>query len=210
MSHFPPSDPDRSDEDLCAAAMRGDLVSEDILVRRYTRLVRVCARPFFLAGGDSEDLIQEGMLGLLSAVREYDPGRGASFRTFAAVCVRRRLLSAVKAARAGRHAPLNDSISFEAPLFDESLSLGPLGGAATLRDPEELILAREALRERTDQLRGQLSDFESKVLSLYLDGSSYSEIATKTGRSAKSVDNAVQRIRRKLLRQLSSGDFSKG
>ena len=202
MSHFPPSDPDRSDEDLCAAAMRGDLVSEDILVRRYTRLVRVYARPFFLAGGDSEDL--------LSAVLEYDPGRGASFRTFAAVCVRRRLLSAVKAARAGRHAPLNDSISFEAPLFDESLSLGPLGGAATLRDPEELILAREALRERTDQLRGQLSDFESKVLSSYLDGSSYSEIAAKTGRSAKSVDNAVQRIRRKLLRQLSSGDFSKG
>ena len=210
MSSFPLPSPQISDETLCSAAARGDLASEDLLVRRYSRLVRICARPLFLAGGDSEDLIQEGMLGLLSAVREYDPEHGASFRAFAELCIRRRLLSAVKAARGGKHAPLNNSISFEAPLFDGSHLLGLSGGTPTLRDPEELILAREALEERTDRLHGQLSDFESKVLSLYLDGLSYSEIAAKVDRSTKAVDNAVQRVRKKLWRQISSGDFSSG
>ena len=98
-----------TDESLCAQAAAGDRTAEETLVHRHTRLVRMCARPFFLAGGDSEDLIQEGMIGLLTAIREYDPSRGARFRTFAATCVRRRLISVVRAAAGGKHTPLNES-----------------------------------------------------------------------------------------------------
>ena len=109
------------DEALCALAASGDRQAEESLVVRYNRLVRMCARPYFLAGGDSEDLIQEGMLGLLSAIREYDPGKSASFRTYAEVCVKNRLFSAVKAAARNKHTPLNDSVSIsETPLYGGS------------------------------------------------------------------------------------------
>ena len=106
-----------SDEVLCGRAAAGDRVAEERLVIRYNRLVRVCARPYFLAGGDSEDLIQEGMVGLLAAIREYDPSKAASFRTYAEVCIKNRLLSVIKAAARDKHTPLNNSVSFETPLF---------------------------------------------------------------------------------------------
>ena len=107
-----------TDEQLAQRAAGGDTQAETELVQRYGRLVRVCARPLFLAGGDSEDLIQEGMLGLLTAIRSYDPGRDAMFRTYAEICIRSRLLTAVRAAQGGKHAPLNHSVSYEPPLFD--------------------------------------------------------------------------------------------
>ena len=106
-----------SDEVLCGRAAAGDRVAEERLVIRYNRLVRGCARPYFLAGGDSEDLIQEGMVGLLAAIREYDPSKAASFRTYAEVCIKNRLLSVIKAAARDKHTPLNNSVSFETPLF---------------------------------------------------------------------------------------------
>ena len=109
-----------SDEALCALAAAGDRLAEEALIRRYSRLVRVCARPFFLAGGDSEDLIQEGMLGLLKAIREFDPSRDASFRTFSVICIRRCILSAIAAASCHKHGPLNESVPFETPSFDFS------------------------------------------------------------------------------------------
>ena len=105
-----------SDEALCLSAAQGDPQAEAELVRRYSRLVRVCARPLFLAGGDSEDLIQEGMVGLLAAIRGFDPGRDAAFRTYAEICVRSHMLTAVRAAQGGKHAPLNHSVSYEPPL----------------------------------------------------------------------------------------------
>ena len=201
--------PQHSDEALCAQAAAGDRRAEESLVVRYNRLVRMCARPYFLAGGDSEDLIQEGMVGLLGAIREYDPGKAASFRTYAEICVKNRLFSAVKAAARDKHTPLNHSVSFETPLFGgtgERFACGTPGRQG--EDPEEIFLSREASRERMRALHGQLSDFEANVLRLYLNGLSYSEIAAEVNKSPKSVDNAVQRIRRKLAQHSSSGDIS--
>lgn len=190
-----------SDEALCARVSSGDRKAEEALVLRYGRLVRVCARPFFLLGGDSEDLIQEGMLGLLKAVREFDPSRAASFRTFAALCIRSRLLSAVKEASQDKHRPLNNSISFETPFFDWNSDSLANGAEPQSADPETALINREEVQERLDRVRGQLSGFEANVLGYYLSGLTSSEIASALNRSPKSVDNAVQRIRRKFARQ---------
>ena len=161
----------------------------------------------FLAGGDSEDLIQEGTFGLLSAIRNYDASEGTAFRTYAEHCIRMRLLSAIKSASRLKHIPLNDGISLE-QLSDDSgadLSAFPVG---FLRNPEELVLARESKEELDAAFSRCLSRFEIKVLDLYLEGLSYREIAQRLSRDAKSVDNAVQRIRRKLERDLFLGDIS--
>ena len=204
MDTFVTQPQDLSDEKLCEMAAAGDRAAEETLALRHNRLVRVCARPFFLAGGDSEDLIQEGMLGLLKAIREFDPTRDASFRTFAEVCVRNRIRSAVTAASRGKHTPLNDSISFETPSF------GVDGGASgsTMHDPEHMIIGREEYAERLEALKLQLSGFESAVLASYLSGLSYQEIAEQLHRPRKAVDNAVQRIRKKVAQQVSSGVIS--
>lgn len=192
------------DERLCALVAQGSAEAEDVLVFRYSRLVRACARPLFLAGGDSEDLIQEGMVGLLNAMRTYDRDRQAQFRTYAEVCIRSRLVSAVRAAGRDKHSPLNNYISFETPLFDTAAGYPSAQGD----NPEDVLIDREDWEERMSALKGQLSGFEAKILQLYLSGLSYGEIAHHMGRSAKSVDNAVQRIRRKVARQLTSGDIS--
>ena len=198
-----------TDEALCVRAVSGDRVAEEALVIRYNRLVRICARPYFLAGGDSEDLIQEGMVGLLAAIREYDPSKAAAFRTYAEVCIKNRLRSAVKAAARDKHTPLNNSVPFEPPLFDgKGEQYAYHAPVRQLEDPEEIFLSRESFRERMEALMGQLSGFEANVLRLYLNGLSYSEIAAEVKKSPKSVDNAVQRIRRKLAQQSSSGDVS--
>ena len=194
------------DETLCVLAAQGNTDAADMLVARYSRLVRACARPLFLVGGDSEDLIQEGMVGLLNAMRTYDSQRQTQFRTYAEVCIRSRLVSAVRAASRDKHSPLNNYISFETPLFDTTA-----GYLSTQGDnPEEVLIDREDWKERLTVLKDQLSGFEARILRLYLSGLSYGEIAQHMGRSAKSVDNAVQRIRRKVARQLTSGDISNG
>jgi len=188
-----------TDEELCALAADGNSSAENELVQRYSRLVRVCARPLFLVGGDSEDLIQEGMVGLLTAIRKFDPARDVAFRTFATVCIRSRLASAVRAAQGDKHSPLNHSISFEPLLFDGTdLTL-------SVENPEDVIIGREELKERIDALKGQLSEFEASILPPYLSGMSCGEIAQRYGRSHKSVDNAIQRIRRKMARQSAGG-----
>lgn len=193
-----------SDRELCLLTAGGDPQAETELVRRYGQLVRACARPLFLAGGDSEDLIQEGMLGLLAAIRSFDPDRDAAFRTYAEICVRSRLHSAVRAAQGGKHAPLNHSVSFEPPLFDGTNA--HLFSSA--ESPEDVIIGREELRERLDVLKSQLSELEAKILSPYLNGLTCAEIAQRVGRPPKTVDNAIQRIRRKVARQFSSGASS--
>ncbi len=181
---------------------RGDVQAEEALVAEYSRLVRMCARPYFLAGGDSEDLIQEGMIGLLSAIRRYEPASGVPFRAYAEFCIRRRLYSAIKSAARYKHTPLNDYVSIESPQFDESNA----ASSSFLRDPEDLVIAREHFHELSRGFLGKLSGFESQIMGLYLDGLSYEEMAAKVGRSAKSVDNAVQRIRKKLTQFLNNGD----
>lgn len=172
----------------------GDPESEEILVREYSWLVRMCARPYFLAGGDNEDLFQEGMLGLLSAIRTFDSGRGVKFSTYAEFCVRRRIYSAIKSASGNKHTPLNNYISLESLHNDENSTQG----VSYLRVPEEILVARERVGEIEKLLHGALSRFESGVLELYLEGMSYSVMAALLGKSEKSIDNAVQRIRRKL------------
>lgn len=193
-----------TDEEICLLAGAGSTAAEEALVQRYGRMVRACARPLFLAGGDSEDLFQEGMMGLLSAVRSFERGRDASLRTYAEICIRRRLYSAIRAAQGSKHFPLNHSISFEPPLFD--------GTNAYLfsseESPEDVIIGREELRERLAALKGQLSEFEAKILPPYLSGLSCGEIAQRVGRPQKSVDNAIQRVRRKVARQFSSSGSS--
>ena len=190
-----------SDEMLCSLAVSGDRIAEEVLVMRYNRLVRICARPFFLVGGDSEDLIQEGMFGLLKAIREFDPERDVTFRTFAEVCIRNRVRSAVTAASRGKHTPLNESISLENDI-DNSVHIISQTG------PEELLIGREEYWERMETLKVQLSKFESLVLDSYLHGLSYQEIAEQLHRPRKSVDNAVQRIRKKVAQHFSSGVIS--
>lgn len=186
-----------TDEELQSLARNGQSEAEEALVTRYVRLVRICSRPLFLAGGDSEDLIQEGMMGLLSAIREYDRGKNSSFKTFAEVCIRNRLHSAVRSAARKKHAPLNDGLSLDEVLSDESKSQGP---QFLKRDPEEQVLARESANEFYSTYSRCLSKLEAQILELYLGGLSYEEIASRLGRDSKAVDNAVQRIRRKLAK----------
>ena len=195
------------DEELSALAKQGDCFAEEILVKRYTRLVRQLARPLYLAGGDSDDLIQEGMIGLMCGVREYDGERSAGFRTFAEICIRNRLYSAVRAAARDKHTPLNQSVPLEIPFFDGQ---GSFFGAMAGENPEDLIIGREGVQDTLSDVRKQLSDFEAKILGYYLDGLTIREMAKAVSRSPKSVDNAVQRIRRKAARHLISGDISNG
>lgn len=192
------------DGDLWRLAASGDISAEEEIIAEYSRLVKICARPYFLIGGDSEDLIQEGMLGLLSAVRHYDPSKAVKFRTYAEFCIRRRLYSAIKSASRFKHTPLNDYVSLESPELDENNTQG----ISFLRDPEEFVIARERVDEITGLLLGSLSKFESRVLGLYLEGMSYEEMAVKVNKTPKSVDNAVQRIRKKLAQILKHGEIS--
>ena len=196
MKHFNALTTEYSDEALCAKAQTGSLDAEEELVLRYQRQVRMCARPYFLAGGDSEDLIQEAMFGLIKAIREFDPSRDIQFRTFADVCIRNRIRSAIVSASRGKHMPLNDSVPYDSMMVESDCS------------PEELYISREEEAERMTQLRKCLSCLEQQVLTLFLQGLSYQEISCHVGRSVKSVDNAVQRIRRKIAPYY--GDFSKG
>lgn len=195
------------DERLCLLAAQGNRMAEEILVTRYNRLVRTCARPYFLAGGDSEDLTQEGMVGLIKAVREFDAGRETSFRTFAEICIRSRLYSVLRAAGRDKQQPLNQSVSLDTPYF-ESNSYTSGTNNLVQRNPEDFLIDREHTAALLSGVRKQLSEFEAKILGYYLDGLSCREIAKTVGRPPKSVDNAVQRIRRKVAQQLLSGGIS--
>ena len=196
-----------SDLQLQQKAAMGEREAEEALVCRYMQLVRACARPFFLAGGESEDLIQEGMFGLLSAIRQYDPENGASFRTFAEHCIKKRILSAIRSASRLKHFPLNDGLSLEQLSEDSSIPFAAIPAYSQL-SPEELVLARESKEELYNAFHHHLSGLEIRVLDLFLDGLSYQDIAQRLGKDAKAVDNAVQRIRRKMARDLHFGDIS--
>jgi RNA polymerase sporulation-specific sigma factor len=204
MQNFSPYE-SRSDEALCLAATRGDARAEEVLILRYRRRVLIASRSFFLLGAENEDLVQEGMVGLFKAIRSFDPSRGASFRTYADRCVNHAFLSAVQAAARDKHTPLNTSVPLENPLYDDRAEYLP--GQAI--DPERQMILQEEVRECLRAIRSQLSQFEIKVLGLYLKGLSYSEIASQVSRPVKSIDNAVQRVRRKLSRTKTQGDSSK-
>ncbi len=209
MNKFTQTDfAESSDTELQKLAIEGNRQAEEYLAERYMRLVRSCAHPLYLAGGDSEDLLQEGMIGLLSAIRQYDAVSGTSFRTFAEHCIRMRLLSAVKSASRLKHLPLNDGLSLEQLSEDSPMKLSATPDFLWC-DPEELVLARERTEELYGELSQRLSRMEKQVLALYLEGLSYREIASHLSKEEKAIDNAVQRIRRKLARNPKFGDISR-
>ncbi len=192
---------DLSDEQLQALSLAGNSEAEDLLIGRYTRVVKALARPFFLAGADSEDLMQEGMLGLISALRTYDPGQGASFRTYSQLCIRRRLITAVRNASSSNNVSLDDCLSLESPLFDETKPDMAYGlRIDSPPRPEELVIDKENTQTLFQNVYSILSKYEQIVLRCYLSGMSYREIATMTQKTGKAVDNAIQRIRRKVSR----------
>ena len=194
-----------SDEKLQALSASGNNEAEDFLIRRYTRVVKALARPFFLAGADSEDLIQEGMLGLLSALRTYDPKSETSFKTYSQLCSRRSLVSAVRNATRKKTVSLDDCLSLESPLFDETQPEMAYGlRIDSPRRPEELVIDKENTQKLFQSVFQVLSPLEQQILRFYLSGMSYREIAEMTNKTEKAVDNAVQRIRRKVSRLISS------
>jgi len=192
-----------SDEALQARAMCGDALAEEVLLQRFGRLVRQSARPLFLAGGDSEDLTQEGMMGLLAAIRTFSSAAGASFSTYADTCIRNRLLAAIRTASRYKHTPLNQAVSLGAPDVDVAFR-----GVGVLRDLEEQVLAQAWVDEMQTRFADVLSRFEYEILDLFILGLSYQEMAIRTKKSVKSIDNAVQRIRKKLAVHLIPGESS--
>ena len=184
-----------SDEEL-ALLSRESGEAETELISRYSKLVRAIARPMFLIGAEQDDLVQEGMIGLLGAARSYSGEAGVPFSAYASVCIRRKMISAVRAATAQKHAPLNDSVSFQ------TLSADDVVFHSKREDPEAAVISREDFNGFINALHQRLSASERSVLDLYLDGMTYVQIAGQLRKPVKSVDNAVQRIRRKAERLL--------
>jgi RNA polymerase sporulation-specific sigma factor len=189
---------------LIALAKQGDATAYDRLIRRYYGFVRLKASSYFLAGGDSDDLIQEGLVGLYKAVRDFRTDRESSFRNFAELCITRQIITAVKTATRNKHTPLNQYVSFSASPASAS---GDGGGEPTLdeiipgpsvHDPVNQVISSEELQSLVGCLSTALSELESRVLALYLDGRSYEEIAGLLDCDAKTVDNALQRVKRKV------------
>lgn len=193
-----------SDDELVGLFRSGDGVAGSELAVRYRPLVKRCTRPYFLVGGDSEDLIQEGMIGLVSSIQSYQPGGSALFRSYAELCVKRRILSAIKAAARFKHMPLNYRLSLEDIYSDDGEALARMADERYNLSPEELIIEQEKKTDLYALCRKILSPLEKKVLAFYLEGLSYEEIAGRCGKPVKSVDSALQRIKRKLSRAVES------
>ena len=172
----------------------------DYLINKYRNFVRAKARSYFLIGADREDIIQEGMIGLYKAIRDFRNDKLSSFRAFAELCVTRQIITAIKTATRQKHIPLNSYVSLNKPIYDEDSErtlLDVLSGAC-IADPEELVISREEFIDIEAKMEEILSDLEWRVLMSYLDGKSYQEIASDLHRRVKSIDNALQRVKRKL------------
>ncbi len=197
------------DQDLVQKARSGDERAIDELLARYRNFARSKARSYFLAGSDREDVVQEGMIGLYKAIRDFDVDQETPFRAFAELCISRQILTAIKTANRHKHHPLNSSVSLDAPLYgsdDHDHSIGDSLVATTLTDPAELVISAEEIEAIRDSMRGSLTELEGDVLRLYMDGKSYEEIAGTLGNHVKSIDNALQRIKRKLQRHIDTRD----
>ena len=178
----------------------------DYLINKYRNFVRAKARSYFLIGADREDIIQEGMIGLYKAIRDFRNDKLSSFRAFAELCVTRQIITAIKTATRQKHIPLNSYISLNKPIYDEDSdrTLLDVISGAKVSDPEELVISREEFFDINNKMEEILSDLEWKVLMSYLDGKSYQEIAVDLNRHVKSIDNALQRVKRKLERYMEN------
>jgi RNA polymerase sporulation-specific sigma factor len=200
------------DETIVETARGGDDVAQEFLINKYKNFVRAKARSYFLIGADREDIIQEGMIGLYKAIRDFRSDKLASFRAFAELCITRQIITAIKTATRQKHIPLNSYVSLNKPIYDEESDrtlLDVLSGNK-VTDPEELVISREEFVDIENKMGEFLSDLEWKVLMSYLDGRSYQEIARDLRRHVKSIDNALQRVKRKLERYLEKRDESCG
>ncbi|MDS9471986.1 RNA polymerase sporulation sigma factor SigH [Sporosarcina pasteurii] len=189
-----------SDEDIVAIIHEGNADALDFLITKYRSFVWLKGRSYFLIGGDREDIVQEGMIGLYKAIRDYKPDRLSSFKGFAELCITRQIITAIKTATRQKHIPLNSSVSLDRPVYTEESErtlLDMLAGPP-LEDPEDLMIHKEDFDHMEIKMQKVLSELERQVLALYLDGQTYQEISINLNRPVKSVDNALQRIKRKL------------
>ncbi|MBQ9211829.1 MAG: RNA polymerase sporulation sigma factor SigH [Clostridia bacterium] len=195
---------DLSDEEVVALCHEGEKLAEEYLLDKYKNFVRSKARSYFLIGADHEDIVQEGMIGLYKAIRDFRPERLSSFHAFAELCITRQIITAIKTATRQKHIPLNSYISLNKPLYDEESdrTLMDVIMEGRVSNPEEIIINREDLVNINDKIKEVLSGLEQDVLNAYLDGKSYVEIAESLGRHVKSIDNALQRVKRKLEKYL--------
>jgi len=193
-----------ADEEIVRMAQGGDGAALEHLLNKYKNFVRTKARSYFLSGADHEDIVQEGMIGLYKAIRDFKPEKLSSFRAFAELCVTRQIITAIKTATRQKHIPLNSYVSLNKPLYDEESdrTLLDVISEDVPSDPETMLIDREDLSFIEGRIGEMLSDLEKRVLVLYMDGKSYVEISEEMGRHVKSVDNALQRIKRKLLKYL--------
>ena len=192
------------DEDVVEFAREGDDAALEYLINKYKNFVRAKARSYFLIGADREDIIQEGMIGLYKAIRDFRMDKLSSFRAFAELCITRQIITAIKTATRQKHIPLNSYVSLNKPIYDEDSdrTLLDVISGSKITDPEELIISREEFDDIEEKMGEILSSLEWKVLMSYLEGKSYQEIAEDLNRHVKSIDNALQRVKRKLERYL--------
>ena len=189
-----------TDEEIVALAQAGDGAALEFLLNKYKNFVRTKARSYFLIGADHEDIVQEGMIGLYKAIRDFKSEKLTSFRAFAELCVTRQIITAIKTATRQKHIPLNSYVSLNKPIYDEESDRTLLDVITEGRsaDPEELLIGRESYVSIESRIDEALSPLERRVLAAYLDGKSYQEIAQMLGRHVKSIDNALQRVKHKL------------
>ena len=195
-----------TDENVVDLARLGDNDAQEYLINKYKNFVRAKARSYFLIGADKEDIIQEGMIGLYKAIRDYRPDKLSSFRAFAELCITRQIITAIKTATRQKHIPLNSYVSLNKPIYDEDSdrTLLDIISGTRVTDPEELVISREEFDDIEAKMGEILSSLEWKVLMYYLEGKSYQEIAVDLDRHVKSIDNALQRVKRKLERYLET------
>nr|WP_208416555.1 RNA polymerase sporulation sigma factor SigH [Thalassobacillus devorans] len=197
------------DEEIIERINEGHSQALDYLINKYKNFVRAKARTYFLIGADREDIVQEGMIGLYKAIRDYKEDKLSSFKAFAELCVTRQIITAIKTATRQKHIPLNSYVSLDKPIYDEESDrtlLDVIAGSKAI-DPQELIVNKEKFDDMEDKISELLSDLERKVLTLYLDGRSYQEISAELDRHVKSIDNALQRVKRKLEKYLEVAEI---
>ncbi len=192
------------DDQVVEQVHLGDSEALDYLINKYKNFVRAKARSYFLIGADREDIVQEGMIGLYKAIRDFKEDKLTSFKAFAELCITRQIITAIKTATRQKHIPLNSYVSLDKPIYDEESdrTLMDVISGAKVMDPEALIINQEEFDDIELKMAELLSDLERKVLALYLDGRSYQEISEDLNRHVKSIDNALQRVKRKLERYL--------
>lgn len=201
-----------SDEDIIAIIREGNTDALDFLITKYRSFVWLKGRSYFLIGGDREDIVQEGMIGLYKAIRDYKPDRLSSFKGFAELCITRQIITAIKTATRQKHIPLNSSVSLDRPVHteDSERTLLDMLAGPPLEDPEDLMIHKEDFDYMEIEIQKVLSKLERQVLALYLDGQTYQEISETLNRQVKSVDNALQRIKRKLELHLEVDTITSG